>query len=108
MLTFDPLKRITIEEALKHPYLQNLHCPEDEPSTEHVSAFDFDFEIYDLKKEEYKDLIYEEIMLYHSDEMLRSYLENKRKYPEGMLHLRFGIDKIKQKKCYHMWHINKH
>lgn len=27
---FDPNKRITVEEALNHPYLQALHCPEDE------------------------------------------------------------------------------
>lgn len=68
MLTFDPQKRITVDDALAHPYLEALHCPEDEPVTEHVSAFDFDFEIYDLKKEDYKDLIYEEVMLYHSEE----------------------------------------
>jgi serine/threonine protein kinase len=49
MLAFDPNKRITVEEALAHPYLTELHCPEDEPTTEHVSAFDFDFEIYELK-----------------------------------------------------------
>ena len=30
LLTFDPSKRITVEEALNHPYLQALHCPEDE------------------------------------------------------------------------------
>ena len=30
LLTFDPTKRITVEEALNHPYLQALHCPEDE------------------------------------------------------------------------------
>lgn len=46
---FDPNKRITVEEALEHPYLAELHCPEDEPTTVPVSAFDFDFEIYDLK-----------------------------------------------------------
>ena len=86
MLTFDPKKRITVEEALKHPYLAALHCEDDEPTTEPVSAFDFDYEIFDLKKEEYKDLIFEEIMLYHSDEQLKEYLANKRKYPNGMLH----------------------
>ena len=48
MLTFDPNKRITVDEALNHPFLAELHCPEDEPITEPVSAFDFDFEIYDL------------------------------------------------------------
>jgi hypothetical protein len=32
MLTFDPTKRITIEQALAHPYMKKLHVPEDEPS----------------------------------------------------------------------------
>ena len=31
MLTFDPLKRIIVEEALAHPYMKNLHFEEDEP-----------------------------------------------------------------------------
>ena len=51
--------------------MEALHCEDDEPTTDPVSAFDFDFEIYDLKKNEYKDLLYEEMMLYHSDEVLR-------------------------------------
>jgi len=29
-MVFDPAKRITVEEALKHPYLAALHFPEDE------------------------------------------------------------------------------
>lgn len=32
MLTFDPVKRISIEDALAHPYMKKLHVPEDEPS----------------------------------------------------------------------------
>lgn len=75
-----------------------LHSEEDEPTTDHVSAFDFDYEIYDLSKEDFKDLLYEEVMLYHDDEYLRQYLENKKKYPDGMLHQRFGVDKVKQRK----------
>ena len=67
MLTFDPQKRITVQEALEHPYMSQLHFPDDEPIAELVSAFDFDFEIYSLKKEDYKDLIFEEIMLYHDE-----------------------------------------
>jgi len=31
LLVFNPAKRITIDEALKHPYLKALHCPDDEP-----------------------------------------------------------------------------
>ena len=32
MLQFDPRKRITVEEALQHPYLAQLHDPASEPS----------------------------------------------------------------------------
>lgn len=41
MLVFDPLKRITVEEALQHPYLAKLHDKDDEPTAE---MFDFSFE----------------------------------------------------------------
>ena len=97
MLTFDPLKRITIEESLAHPYMAQLHFPDDEPTCEPVSAFDFDFEIYSLRKEDYKDLIYEEIMLYHSEESITQYLADKKDNPEGILHKRYGKDRIKRK-----------
>ena len=71
MLTFDPAKRITVEQALEHPYMSQLHFPDDEPTSDFVSAFDFDFEIYKLRKEDYKDLIYEEIMLYHDESLVK-------------------------------------
>ena len=57
MLAFDPAKRITVEEALKHPYMAELHYPEDEPTRDSLSLFDFEFEKYDLGGEQLKDLI---------------------------------------------------
>lgn len=90
MLTFDPNKRITVEDALNHPFLAELHCPEDEPTTEPVSAFDFDFEIYDLQNTDYKELLYDEIMLYHSEDALTLYLDNKKRHPEGILGSKYG------------------
>jgi serine/threonine protein kinase len=90
MLTYDPEDRITVEDALKHPYLRQLSCPEDEPTTELVSAFDFDFEKYSLSKEDLKDLIFEEIMLYHSDEAATNYIKSKEKHPNGALHLKYA------------------
>jgi|TARA_B110000305_G_C19372826_1_gene605420 serine/threonine protein kinase len=90
MLTYDPEERITIAEALKHPYLKALHYPDDEPTTEPVSAFDFDFEKYSLSKEDFKDLIFEEIMLYHSDEAALKYIKSKEEYPDGALHLKYS------------------
>ena len=50
MLIYDPDERITVEQALKHPYLAELHFPDDEPTTIPVSTFDFDFEMYGLSK----------------------------------------------------------
>jgi len=34
MLKFDPSKRITVEDALNHPYLKDLHFEDDEPVAE--------------------------------------------------------------------------
>lgn len=51
MLTFDPEKRISVEDALKHPYMAELHFPEDEPTRGPLSLFDFEFDKYDLSGE---------------------------------------------------------
>lgn len=90
MLTFDPSKRITVEGALKHPYMSELHFPDDEPTRGPLSLFDFDFEMYDLNAEQLKDLIFEEIQLYHSQEARDKYKANKKAHPRGMLKLKFG------------------
>ncbi|KAJ3193407.1 Mitogen-activated protein kinase [Irineochytrium annulatum] len=52
LLTFDPALRMTVEEALSHPYLEAYHDAEDEPT--HDRKFDFAFEsveaIEDMKR----------------------------------------------------------
>ena len=45
LLEFDPAKRITVEEALAHPYLGAYHDEDDEPT--HTETFDFSFEVVD-------------------------------------------------------------
>lgn len=45
LLAFDPAKRITVEEALEHPYLKIWHDPSDEPIC--PVPFDFGFEVVD-------------------------------------------------------------
>nr|AGT79987.1 MpkB [Penicillium digitatum] len=64
LLAFNPAKRITVEEALKHPYLEPYHDPEDEPTAPPIPEgfFDFDKNKDALSKEQLKLLIYEEIM----------------------------------------------
>lgn len=95
MLTFDPAKRITIEEALEHPYMERLHFAEDEPTGEAVPDFDFDFELYSLKINEYKELIYEEIKLYHEDDAVKKYEEDKVEYPIGILNQRYTKERLR-------------
>ncbi|KAF9455914.1 kinase-like domain-containing protein [Collybia nuda] len=61
-LAFSPKRRITVGEALRHPYLQPYHDPEDEPYAEPLDPTFFDFDNGDaLTKEELKVLLYEEI-----------------------------------------------
>lgn len=55
-----------------------------------MSAFDFDFEKYDLTIAQTREEIYEEIMLYHSTKAQKKYLKNRKKYPHGMLYLKYG------------------
>ncbi|KAG9129582.1 hypothetical protein Leryth_014434 [Lithospermum erythrorhizon] len=58
MLTFDPTKRITVEQALAHPYLAKLHDISDEPIC--PIPFSFDFETHALGEEQIKEMIYQE------------------------------------------------
>jgi len=54
--------------------MERLHFEDDEPTGQAVSDFDFDFELFSLKIPEYKELIFEEIKLYHSEEAKAEYL----------------------------------
>jgi serine/threonine protein kinase len=62
LLVFDPRKRLSVEQALKHPYFQEFHDPGDEPVCAH--EFDFDFEIGLTSKEECRELVQRECELY--------------------------------------------
>lgn len=56
LLAFNPAKRITVEDALKHPYLEPYHDPEDEPTAPPIpdEFFDFDRRKDELSKEQLK------------------------------------------------------
>ncbi|KAF0702933.1 hypothetical protein AaE_015630 [Aphanomyces astaci] len=57
MLVFDPSKRISVEEALQHPYLESLHNSDDEPKS--TKPFSFEFEKENLTKRRLQELIAE-------------------------------------------------
>jgi serine/threonine protein kinase len=81
MLKFDPNKRITVEEALLHPYLKDLHLPDDEPSSDPVSKFDFEYEEKeDISSEEMRKYILDEILLYHDNDHYEKYILDKKDY----------------------------
>ncbi|ONK69011.1 uncharacterized protein A4U43_C05F18350 [Asparagus officinalis] len=65
MLTFDPRQRITVEEALAHPYLASLHDISDEPVC--TMPFSFDFEQHALSEEQMKELIYREALAFNPE-----------------------------------------
>ncbi|GLB42033.1 putative mitogen-activated protein kinase [Lyophyllum shimeji] len=65
-LTFDPKKRITVEDALAHPYLEAYHDPDDEPVAPPLDPEFFEFDLHkdDISREQLKELLYEEIMTF--------------------------------------------
>eukprot|EP00249_Psilotum_nudum_P028985 c3905_g1_i1 orf=115-1251(+) len=65
MLVFDPSKRITVTEALEHPYLSILHDDSLEPSA--PVPFDFDFEDEDLKEDALREKVWNEMLYYHPE-----------------------------------------
>ncbi|XWS28920.1 hypothetical protein CRYUN_Cryun25bG0113300 [Craigia yunnanensis] len=68
MLVFDPSKRITVEEALNHPFLSSLHEINEEPTC--PSPFIFDFEQTTLNEDDIKELIWRESLNFNQDKML--------------------------------------
>ncbi|ODV63764.1 mitogen-activated protein kinase [Ascoidea rubescens DSM 1968] len=64
LLTFNPVKRIKVEEALTHEYLKLYHDPNDEPVANPIPRNFFDFDKYKdkLSIEQLKKLLYGEIM----------------------------------------------
>lgn len=64
MLAFDPAKRITVVEALAHPYLSSYHDPTDEPDAPPIPQefFEFDKIKDELTVSELKMMLFNEIM----------------------------------------------
>jgi len=60
MLCWNPNNRITVDEALAHPYFTTLHCVDDEPLSN--SIFDFSFEKVELDALRLKQFMLQEIL----------------------------------------------
>lgn len=67
LLVFDPKKRITVQEALEHPYLAQYHDVSDEPTTTKIPPFEFRYDYEnkdDLNTEVLKMELYNFIHFY--------------------------------------------
>jgi len=73
LLKFDPAERITVEEALAHPYLESYHDVDDEPS--HEKLFDFSFEALD-SIEDMKRMITEEVINFKKNQNAMQFTDN--------------------------------
>jgi len=61
LLTFSPDKRLTAEEALRHPFVSQFHSPADEPICEHSITLPISDDVkYSVA--EYRDSLYSEIV----------------------------------------------
>ena len=67
LLIFEPERRCDVEAALAHPYLAQLHFPDDEPRGPEIPLDAFQFEMRDLDADELKREILREIWFYHWD-----------------------------------------
>lgn len=61
LLIFNPNRRITVEDALKHPYLAQYYDPTDEPTAPHPFTVDMDFD--DSPLPQLKQMIFQETEL---------------------------------------------
>lgn len=87
LLTYDPDQRLSAADALAHPFFAELHDPNDEETAEPLSYFDFEFENYSLDKKILRELILDEILLYHNKNAFNYYSQCKLLYPNGVLEI---------------------
>lgn len=87
LLHFNPSKRLTVEEALSHPYLATYHYEPDESSGVPISAYDFQFENENLGVGDIKALIFDEILLYHFPAKKAEYERRKNAFEANRIEL---------------------
>ncbi|XP_074059270.1 mitogen-activated protein kinase 15 isoform X2 [Macrotis lagotis] len=70
LLVFDPEKRLTADEALRHPYMRRFHCPAKEPALEHEVILPVDDGVQ-LSVVEYRNRLYKMILERRSNNRLQ-------------------------------------
>ncbi|WOL18426.1 mitogen-activated protein kinase [Canna indica] len=64
MLVFDPTKRISVTEALQHPYMSPLYNPNTDPPAEVPIDLEID---EDLREDMIREMMWQEMLYYHPE-----------------------------------------
>ena len=91
LMTYDPADRISANDMMKHPFLQELFDAKEDSYTnkDPINYFDFEFEQYSINTDILKELILDEIIMSNSQEASRTNQELSKKYKNGVLELIF-------------------
>ena len=65
MLIFNPEKRYTVKQCLKHPYFEGLHNEEAEPEAE--EPFDWTWDNFEPTKEILQKMVWNESLEFHPE-----------------------------------------
>lgn len=88
LFTYDPKKRLTAMEVLKHPFLEELYDPENDDGIvigNPISYYDFEFEQYTINRDIVKELILDEIIMANSSAARILNKELKEVHKDGIL-----------------------
>lgn len=65
MLRWDPEKRASVACCLEDPYMEGLHCPEDEPTREPIDTTEFEFERRKVTSAVLREEIFREALFFY-------------------------------------------
>eukprot|EP00475_Leptophrys_vorax_P004206 TRINITY_DN1251_c0_g1_i1.p1 TRINITY_DN1251_c0_g1~~TRINITY_DN1251_c0_g1_i1.p1 ORF type:complete len:474 (+),score=140.17 TRINITY_DN1251_c0_g1_i1:58-1479(+) len=88
MLVFNPKNRITVDEALKHPFFKKFYNEEFINSCVCPEPFNFEFEKLTRTKENIQDLMFQEIIKYRPHAAARNPLTMSRRNSRSSKHRR--------------------
>jgi len=94
MLAFDPSSRISVEEALEHPYLHIWHDASDEPGC--PTTFNFDFEVVE-DVGEMRKMILDEVARFRQHVRIQPGQQGQNIWPEWN---RLGAGLARRSRCY--------
>ena len=58
-----------------------------------MPALDFEFELFSLTAKEFKQLIYDEIMLYHDEDAQKKYADDLQNHATGVMNQTLGKER---------------